>query len=345
MDNIENYTSIISDAEPNTDENNANTICNINVNSDSDTICGQYTSVHIKHLVISGGGICGIYAYGCITELEKYKFINMDNIESIYATSMGAIITILLCLKYDIDTIENYIINRPWHELCKNSVYSFIDSYMNRGLYNQKFIESVLFPLFKGRNIDPNITMRDFYAIHGIDIHIFSVELNEFKIIDMSYKNYGDWRVIDVVYTSCSIPLIFSPIIRENECYVDGGFLVNYPILECPHNSNNVLGIHIKNVFNMKPTSKITVLSNIVDFMMSVFMRIFEMNTRVNKYHTPANTSHYEIKIYNVFSLDEVYDAFTKPEKRENILYMGKQYAKEWLDKLTQYHANNTNNS
>ena len=46
----------------------------------------------IKHLVLSGGGYKGLYSIGALKHLYEKKFYNIDDIENIYGTSVGAII-------------------------------------------------------------------------------------------------------------------------------------------------------------------------------------------------------------------------------------------------------------
>ena len=58
----------------------------------------------IKHLVFSGGGPIMIQILGAIQEIEKKNFFYLNNIESIYGTSAGAIIGVLICLKFDWET-------------------------------------------------------------------------------------------------------------------------------------------------------------------------------------------------------------------------------------------------
>ena len=67
----------------------------------------------IKHLVVSGGGPTMIQTLGSIQHLEENKFIDINIIETIYGTSAGAIIGVLICLKFDWITLHDYIIKRP----------------------------------------------------------------------------------------------------------------------------------------------------------------------------------------------------------------------------------------
>ena len=59
----------------------------------------------IHNLVISGGGPIMIQILGAIQELEQNNFLNMKDITTIYGTSSGAILGVLICLKFDWETI------------------------------------------------------------------------------------------------------------------------------------------------------------------------------------------------------------------------------------------------
>ena len=80
----------------------------------------------IKHLVISGGGPIGLSYLGAMEYLIDNGFVNMDNIESIYATSAGTVIAVTLSLKYDFSTIKKYAIERPWNDVFKISAKQII---------------------------------------------------------------------------------------------------------------------------------------------------------------------------------------------------------------------------
>ena len=49
----------------------------------------------IKHLVFSGGGPAGLVLYGAAKQLNNVYW-NLKNIESIYGTSIGAYIGIII---------------------------------------------------------------------------------------------------------------------------------------------------------------------------------------------------------------------------------------------------------
>jgi hypothetical protein len=53
------------------------------------------------------------------------------------------LVAILLCLKFDWETINDYIIKRPWQDVFKIQIQSIFDSYTNRGVFDIKTIEKL----------------------------------------------------------------------------------------------------------------------------------------------------------------------------------------------------------
>ena len=62
----------------------------------------------VKHLVISGGGIYGLCALGALLALHARGVWRVEDVESVYGTSVGAIIGVVLCLQYDFEVLREY---------------------------------------------------------------------------------------------------------------------------------------------------------------------------------------------------------------------------------------------
>ena len=197
-------------------------------------------SMTIKHLVISGGGPTMFQSLGAIQYLEQHKYIDLNNIETIYGTSAGAIIGVFISLKYDWTTINDYVIKRPWHKIFSIKAQNIFDAYTKKGLFDNTTIEKCLKPLFDAKDISMEITMKDFFEYCGIEIHMFTFEINNFESIDISYKTHPDLQLIKALHMSCSLPVIMSPVFLENKCYIDGGINCNYPLNKCIEANKNV---------------------------------------------------------------------------------------------------------
>ena len=206
----------------------------------------------IKHLVFSGGVIYGYAFYGAYKFLEQKGFVNIDNIQTMYGTSCGAMVAVILSLKYDYETLENYLIKRPWHEVFKFTIETFMNCYQKCGLFGPEILETLFDPLFRAKDLDiATITMKEFYEVTKIEHHFFTVDIGGFELIDISYKTHPDCRVLDAVYASSCVPLLFQPIqlpigkeiiedvsgisvcTKKKTRLIDGGFLMNYPIQPC----------------------------------------------------------------------------------------------------------------
>ena len=55
----------------------------------------------IKHLVLSGGGPTGFLTYGAARFLSQERFWQYDDIETIYGTSIGGFMGVVLSLGYE----------------------------------------------------------------------------------------------------------------------------------------------------------------------------------------------------------------------------------------------------
>jgi predicted acylesterase/phospholipase RssA len=73
-----------------------------------------------KHLVISGGGTIGLKYWGILQKLNE-NIWKIQNIQTIYCRSAGSLLGTILCLNYESETINKYIIERPWKDVFKNT--------------------------------------------------------------------------------------------------------------------------------------------------------------------------------------------------------------------------------
>ena len=80
----------------------------------------------IKHLVLPGGGAAAIRLLGALQTLHENKVWDHNDIESIHAVSAGTLLAVLIALKFDWDTIVDYMIQRPWGEGVQSEFNKYI---------------------------------------------------------------------------------------------------------------------------------------------------------------------------------------------------------------------------
>jgi predicted acylesterase/phospholipase RssA len=234
----------------------------------------------IKHLVISGGGPIMIQFIGAIQHLEKNEIVNMNNIESIYGTSAGAIVGVLICLKYDWETINDYIIKRPWHDVFSIKVHNIFDAYTKKGIFDIKTFEKCFKPLLDAKDISMDINLEDFNKLSKIDLHLFSFEINEYQVQDISHLTHPTLSLMTAIQMTCALPILVTPVCIDKKCYIDGGMSCNYPLnycIESGKNPDEILGF--KNKYSDEK-EHVNSESTLLDFLLSfLFKAVFSVST------------------------------------------------------------------
>ena len=245
----------------------SNTIIDISSNTIIDISSNTIDPNIIKHMVIGGGGQYGLTMYGIIKEAHKKGFWKYENIQSLYGTSIGSFICLLIVLKYDWDVLDRYIIERPWETVFNFDLSTIMYAYENRGLFDQTTMDKLIKPLLLGKDISVDVTLKELYERTGVDIYITTSEIVQFELNVLSHKTHPEWRVLDAIYASCSLPVIFSPIIKNDCCYIDGGLFSSYPLDICIKdgcNTDEVFGIRKTLGNNREPIDNKSSLFDII---------------------------------------------------------------------------------
>lgn len=295
----------------------------------------------IKHISISGGGLWGFNGFGILYKAIQDKFIDINAIESIYATSIGSIISTMIMLKIDIDILRNYIIKRPWGNVWKITLDDIISSYQKKGICDKKIILECFTSLLKSVDLSIDITMKQFYEYSGIEFHIYTTEINRFELTDISFKTHPDWLLLDAIYASCSIPGVFSPIITDEHCFIDGGIFLNDPSSKCIEDVlqkggsiDQIFSVAKKYTETKYSTSKEIQDTNILEFnrmLINKLLYIIEETQISEQKITPI----YEIKTFcSAYLVDDVISIMNSSEIRKKMIDEGIDVAKEYFDTI-----------
>jgi len=288
--------------------------------------------MNIKHLVISGGGPSLFQYLSAIQHLDENKMIDLQKIESIYGTSAGAIVGILICLKYDWETLNDYAIMRPWHELFHIKIDTIFEAYKNRGIFSKKIIEKAFKPLLDAKDLSINITLNEFYTYSKIELHFYSFEINQFTTEDISYLTHPDLSLIDAIMMSSGLPILVTPVIIDNKCYMDGGVCANYPLKFCIDSGkkeDEILGFY--NQYDAQQKNHVDNNSNLLEFVLCFFFKMFNnlSSTIVNpkiKYEVICNVKY--------ISLSYLASTLSSMEVRKELYQKGIESAKDFINLL-----------
>jgi NTE family protein len=278
----------------------------------------------IKHIVCSGGGLAGFAFYGAIKESHRQGHWQLENIQTIYGTSVGTIVAVMLALKYDWETLDDYLIKRPWQNVFTFNLYSILDTINNRGMFGIEIIQDIFLPLFNGKDIRMDITLLDFYKLTKIEIHMCATDINSFQLIDISHKTHPDWTVIEAIYSSCAVPVLFTPLFKNNESYCDGGVLANYPLEQSIKNGANpieILGIRYKGRNKDECNTRVTPETTLFGYTLTIINRL------IGSSENEQNANNHIANEYDIWcpslSIYDLIEATNNSELRLQLIQQG----------------------
>jgi len=288
----------------------------------------------IKHLIIAGGATIGIRFLGALEKLNELDYWKFDDIESIYATSIGSVLGAFICLKYDWETLNKYIIERPWHDAFKLSGKQLLDSYFCKGLYDKKILELVFKPLLEAKDLTLTITLKEFYEYSKIDLHIFTFELNKFETVEISHTTHPELGLLQALTMSCALPGIFMPIIEDDCCYLDGGVMCNFPVNFCLRDHSDkdeILGINTS-YKDGRCNSKITEDSSLLEYIIGLSINSMHYISK-SVAQEPLTNFVKCVITESPMSLDIIKETVNCQDKRRQLIADGENDAIEFISK------------
>ncbi len=231
-------------------------------------------------LALSGGGVRGIAHIGALKALEEHQLAPSQ----IAGTSAGAIVGGLYASGCSPDeileffksvnpfSITNYAVNKP----------GFVNTEKLHSLFKEFLPEDS----FESLNIPLSITATN--------------------VLDGSLKIFREGPLIDAILASAAFPGIFTPVKIEDNYYVDGGTLNNFPVDLVKKDTDKVIGVYV-NPFEKISFSELKYFYNVVE-------RAFQIRSAND---SQAKFDHCDLLIcpqdlgsYSTFSLKEMDNIF-----------------------------------
>lgn len=321
------------------------------------------SSPTIKHLVISSGGPAGHMMYSVLRTLNIKGVWDMKDIKSIYGSSIGSYIAIILALRYEWEVMDDYLIKRPWEKIfvsssssaaaaaaaaassidvndhlhlsgssladAKNKLGHIFQLYNTHGLYGLKEFTETLRPALQGKDMTTKITFQEFYDRTGIEVHFTVTEMNKFQAIDFSYKTHPTQSLVEACYMSCCYPFGFAPIYRDGCCYLDGGIVNDYPLHECIRDQKCGLGeiLGVKVLWEKKPTN-LTEKSSLLQFIYTFFNQI---NSNFYENRATKAIPNEVVCVSKVFSIRDWMNWVKDENYRRELVLRGETFANVFL--------------
>lgn len=298
----------------------------------------------IKHICISSGGYAGIYGLGALEKLQESSFYSYSDLSSVYGTSIGSVLSLIILLDIDWKYVIHYVTKRPWYKLLH--ITDLFKLYETKGLFHVDLFYAIYEPLFKMKQYDLSITFLELYKKTNISFHVFATDVSTFDYKEFSHITCPDMKVIDAVYMSSSIPVIFEPLWVDNTFYIDGAVHISDPTILCQQRNieekDNILSI----VFKRNKDLQFQQDMNFVSYLTSIVFNIMKEMNKKNKIDEKDTHRHVLYIPFDDISIDTFNELLHEESLRNQYVQKGRDYTHLFLKyKQEEENRENKNNT
>jgi predicted acylesterase/phospholipase RssA len=233
-----------------------------------------------SNLIIQGGSYKAFASIGAIRYLHEQG--KLDEIVNYAGSSSGAILCLLLVIGYLPIELHDIIYVQDFNKIMYDNLPSQIwNTLTNNGLNSGKKLLAFISNLMVKKNVDPDITFKDLYNKTNKVLVVTGTNVTNGTIVYFHHTSYPNLKVLEALKASFSIPYFFTPHKIENEYYVDGGVLMNFPLYFFDHESLPITTLDLKKNKSSKNT---------------IGIMLVESNNRSSQFHGNSLTN---INLFN----------------------------------------------
>lgn len=225
-------------------------------------------------LALSGGGAKGFAHIGVFKLLEECGL----KPDIMVGTSVGSLMGVLFADGYSADEIKDLFTGREFSEFAKLQL-------PKSGLFDSKRFRYFLKRHLRAKNIEDL----------GVPFIVVATDLDN----GVSHE-FRSGSIVDAVTASCSIPIIFSPVVINGVHYVDGGLFHNFPVSIIRNVCERVIGV---NVSPLVPQKYKQTIFNIAE---RSYHYMFRANTLEDREMCDVLIEAEEFGMYKTFDLENV---------------------------------------
>ena len=192
-----------------------------------------------KYISCCGAGLKGNCYIGIIEAFEMFfkskrkiswQEWTRTNIKGTCGSSAGALMALCINLGLTSKTMKKIMhpIFMDARNLIPNPDIGVLIS--NYGLDKGAVIRNMITDALGARGLNNDITFECMYDLTRIDFCCTGTNLNSGTTVYFHKSTHPSMKVIDAIFISASVPLLFAPMEYDNEIYVDGALTANLPI-------------------------------------------------------------------------------------------------------------------
>ena len=227
-------------------------------------------------LCLSGGGARGAFHMGVLQALDESGI----KINILSGCSAGALIGSLYAAGVKPEAILSLAVGTRWFNFLKPSL-------PDRGLIGLDYLKFVLIKHIPHDN----------FSDLKIPLKITATNITRGKL-----RIFDHVEIIKPVLASCSVPLLFKPVVIDDEVYLDGGILMNLPAHIIKKECDYLIGV------SLMPLHAITV--DEINSSFKLLARVLELSVN--------NNSKEQMKLCDLMIESPEISSFSKYDLKES---------------------------
>lgn len=263
------------------EENNDNDISTCDTTMTETTILTTEEKKNKRYdtLVLSGGITKGFGLVGALQYLQDNGIL--PEIRKFIGTSIGAIISYLICIGYSPIEIMIVCCQRKIFEKLSN--IDLASAMRGEGAVSFHIFQEILEKLTIEK-IKKFVTLNDIYTKFGKELVFCTYNMTLQKPEYISYKTHPDIPCLTALRMSSNLPFFFEVFVYDDYKYVDGGIADNFPI-SYVSKDDTALGIRTKKVLTSdKKRQDENILSQFVAILTVPISRVEDIQIANEKY-------------------------------------------------------------
>lgn len=185
--------------------------------------------ISFSSLCFSGGALKTLCIIGAIEYLEYSKAL--VNVKNVIGTSAGSILAFLFTIGYTSSEMtklakeilaNDYFVSFDALQMC--------DLFDNYGIDSGTRLEEFLRLALKRKMNRDDITFMELAKVTGKNLIVCVANLTKEKTEYWNVDNKANTSVIKAIRVSCTLPIMYTPMMVNGDMYVDGSLYDNFPI-------------------------------------------------------------------------------------------------------------------
>lgn len=205
----------------------------------------------ITKLLLCGGGFKFYYIYGSIKYLHEMNIL--QNITEFIGVSAGALLCLVFSIGYTPLELDKLVLEFKFDKLIDPHIDNLLEK---RGLDDGEILKAAIQQFLIKKKIDENITFSELYKKTNKKLVFIASNITKNAIEIIDHNTYPDMPIWHGILITSALPLLFQPILYNDNYLIDGGVFDNYPIDLFIDDKKDILGInlaaHVKDIdFNV----------------------------------------------------------------------------------------------